>query len=210
MATNVQAREVPTPTAAEATQQDPGKGKGKKAEREPALEVGQIQGNILAGFNKDNQSLIFVDIKDKKKFKIWLRAIVPFVASTEEVLQFNRLFKMVRARRKVETRAVLSTWLNVAFSFRGLKKLVEKKEADKFKDEAFREGLAKRSHLLNDPPTGKGSPEEWLIGGKNNEADLVFIIGSDSLRWAMPCAGWRARFTKVLNSTAYSCPAARR
>jgi Dyp-type peroxidase family len=180
MTTNVQAREVPTPISTEATEQVPGKAKGKKAEREPALEVGQIQGNILAGFNKDNQTLIFVDIKDQKKFKTWLGAIVPFIASTEEVLQFNRLFKMVRARRKVESRAVLSTWLNVAFSFRGLKKLV-KKEADEFKDEAFRAGLAARSHLLSDPPAGEGSPANWLIGGKNNEADLVFIIGSDSL-----------------------------
>lgn len=184
MATNVQAREVPTPTAAAAIDQGSGKSEGQKTEREPALQVDQIQGNILAGFNKDNQTLIFVDIKDTvkdiHKFKTWLGAIVPFVASTEEVLQFNRLFKMVRARRKVESRAVLSTWLNIAFSFRGLKKLV-KKEADEFKDEAFRAGLAKRSHLLNDPPSGEGSPEEWLIGGKNNEADLVFTIGSDSL-----------------------------
>jgi len=51
--------------------------------------VDQIQGNILAGFNKDNQTLIFLKIHESKKFKLWLRAITPFVATTEEVLQFN-------------------------------------------------------------------------------------------------------------------------
>ena len=58
--------------------------------RPPLLgEVDQIQGNILAGFNKDNQTLIFLKIHESKKFKLWLRAITPFVATTEEVLQFN-------------------------------------------------------------------------------------------------------------------------
>ena len=80
------------------------------------LDTDQIQGNILAGFNKDNQTLIFLDIKDPKKFRPWLKALVPFIATTDEVLQFNRLFKMIRSRRGVESRTVLSTWLNIAFS----------------------------------------------------------------------------------------------
>src|SRR5277367_3733457 len=117
MSTNIPAREVPFPSSFALTEAPVSEaGKGRK---EPELEVDQIQGNILAGFNKDNQTLIFLDIHDVKAFKRWLRAITPFVATTEEVLQFNRLFKMIRSRRKVESRAVLSTWLNIAFSFKG-------------------------------------------------------------------------------------------
>lgn len=177
MATNVPARETPflgffdrvrTP----ATRQ-------RKGIEEPELEVDQIQGNILAGFNKDHQTLIFLDIHDSRKFKLWLRAITPFIATTEEVLQFNRLFKLIRSRRKVESRAVLSTWFNIAFSFEGLRAL--DKDADKFRDRAFKEGLAKRSRSLNDPVAGPGSPKQWLIGGENNEPDVLMILASDSL-----------------------------
>ena len=107
------------------------------------------------------------------------RAITPFVATAEEVFQFNRLFKLIRSRRKVESRAVLSTWLNIAFSFKGLKAL--DKEASKFRDEAFKDGLAKRSRSLNDPSKGPGSQKQWLIGGENNEADVLLILASDSI-----------------------------
>jgi Dyp-type peroxidase family len=173
MSTNTPAREAPFPSSFQ-TAEAP-----KKGDDEPILQVDEIQGNILAGFSKDNQTLIFLRIEDAGEFKKWLPAIVPFIATTDEVLQFNRLFKMIRARRRVESRAVLSTWLNIAFSFRGLEQLTE--EAAKFKDDAFLEGLAKRSSSLNDPLTGEGFQKNWLIGGEGNEPDLVFIVASDSL-----------------------------
>ena len=97
MSTNIPAREVPFPTSfalAEAPVS-----KADREPEEPQLEVDQVQGNILAGFNKDNQILVFMQIKDTRAFKVWLRAIIPFVATTDEVLHFNRLFKMIRSRR---------------------------------------------------------------------------------------------------------------
>src|SRR5437879_11672091 len=102
MPTNIPAREVPFPssfalTAASASKED-------KEVEEPALRVDQIQGNILAGFNKDNQTLIFLRIEDPKQFKKWLQTVVPFVAMTEEVLLFNYLFIEIRSRSWVETR----------------------------------------------------------------------------------------------------------
>jgi Dyp-type peroxidase family len=176
MATSIPAREAPFPASFQTAHAF-----NKGAAHEPEVAVDEIQGNIVAGFNKDNQSLIFLEIQDTRVFKTWMQAIVPFIATTEEVLQFNRLFKMIRARRCVESRAVLSTWLNVAFSFRGLQKL-DKEDSNKFRDEAFRAGLAKRSlDPLSDPPDGEGAAKNWLIGGTNNEADLVFIVASDSL-----------------------------
>src|SRR5207245_4380680 len=149
--------------------------------QEPALRVDQIQGNILAGFNKDNQTLIFLRIEDPKQFKKWLQTVVPFVATTEEVLLFNHLFKAIRSRRGVETRTVTSTWLNVAFSFSGLKKL-DRPQTDLFKDEAFRQGLAKRSESLSDPvgENDEGFQKNWVSGGEGNEPDVIMILASDS------------------------------
>jgi Dyp-type peroxidase family len=145
---------------------------------DPALDVNEIQGNILAGFSKDHQMLLFLRIKDATKFRSWLKQLIPSIATTAEVLQFNRLFKALRAKRKVESRTVLATWINIAFSFSGLEKLMP--DAHEFKDEAFKQGLAKRSPSLNDPKSGEGSPDTWVIGGTHNEADGVIIVASDS------------------------------
>jgi hypothetical protein len=146
MPLNTPVREAPVPRTPQIAP--------KTDDAEPQLAVDQIQGNILAGFNKDNQCLIFVRIDKPDAFKRWLHALVPFIATTDEVLQFNRLFKKVRARRRVETRTVLATWLNLAFSCQGLKKLAN--DTDAIKDQAFKAGLAKRSESLSDPLEGEG------------------------------------------------------
>ena len=149
---------------------------------EPALCVDNIQGNSLAGFNKDHQTLIFFKIVDVDKFKDWLSREIPFVATLAEVLTFNRLFKAVRFRRKVETRAVQSTWLNIAFTASGLMQLAPD-ETPKFTDAAFKEGLATRSASLGDPtdPNSEGFAGNWAIGGPGSEFDGMLIIAGDDV-----------------------------
>ena len=113
MKSNIPAREAPAlgplvlsqPVTATVTVED------------PALDVNEIQGNILAGFSKDHQMLLFLRIKDATKFRHWFKQLILSIATTAEVLQFNRLFKALRAKRKVESRTVLATWINIAFSF---------------------------------------------------------------------------------------------
>jgi hypothetical protein len=67
----------------------------REAPDEPVLPVQNIQGNIVPGFNKDFQTRLFLRIVDEQTadFKRWLRAFIPFVATTAKVLTFNRLFK---------------------------------------------------------------------------------------------------------------------
>ncbi len=153
------------------------------ASNEPVLAIDQIQGNILAGFNKDFQTLIFLHIDNAKDFKHWLASQIDFIATAAEVLAFNRLFKEIRTRRKRETNAVKSTWLNIAFSFEGLKALVGALKVSKFKDRAFKAGLAARSEKLGDPRDTdglEGRPKNWVVGGPNNRpAHVVFIVASD-------------------------------
>jgi len=181
------------------------------ARKEPELAVRNIQGNILAGFNKDHQVHLYLRVLDGQveAFRQWLGRLIPFIATTAEVLAFNRLFKEVRQRRGVETRTVMVTWVNVALSFRALKLLAgdakalskrgdsfedyrkakpDQFDVEKFTDVAFREGMAKRSvDILSDPPDSRdrrkrleGNRHNWLFGGPGNEADLVVIFGSDS------------------------------
>ena len=147
------------------------------ASAEPVLKMAEIQGNIIPGFHKDYETLLFLKITNPEQCKEWIQHITPSIATAEEVLAFNRLFKKTRYRRGYE--AVKATWVNIAFSFQGLKKL--RPDADQFIDQAFKDGLAARSKGLGDP-TGEndeGNPKNWVIGGPNNEADILLIVQSD-------------------------------
>ena len=144
---------------------------------EPVLDVGNVQGNILGGFNKDFQTLLFLQITNADQFRRWLKELTPFIATSAEVLAFNRLFKEIRTRRG-DSRTVQATWMNLAISAAGLRKLAPG-EAGKFKDQAFQEGLAERSEGLGDPTEGEGSPGTWVVGSGDNEADVVLIFAAD-------------------------------
>jgi hypothetical protein len=86
------------------------------------LELEQIQGNILGGFGKDFQSFLFLNFPIRNGGRQWLASIINDVATSDEVLTFNKLFKKIRSRQGGEG-AVKATWMNVAFSFRGLQRL---------------------------------------------------------------------------------------
>jgi Dyp-type peroxidase family len=157
----------------------------KNGHQEPLLEVDEIQGNIIPGFFKDFETLLFLKIDDVPACKFWLKEIIPLIATAHEVLTFNRLFKTIRFRRKQNTNTVKATWVNIAFSYPALEKLTNGTDGDvtkqDFKDQSFKNGLAKQSELLGDPKNkdDEGHRENWVIGGPNNEADIVLIIQSD-------------------------------
>jgi len=66
---------------------------------EPILDVQEIQGSILVGFNKDYQHFIFFQITKPAVTKSWLRLLTPLIATLDETLAFRRLFRALRVRR---------------------------------------------------------------------------------------------------------------
>ena len=155
-----------------------------KVAEEPVLNADNIQGNIVPGFMKDHQTLVFLRIDNPVQFQRWLRVRVPTIATTAEVLTFNRLFKSLRTRLGREPDNLKVTWTNVAFTSEGLKALGA--DTDQFFDEAFREGLAKRSPDLGDPTAAgaSGAVKNWLVlDGKddrrNRVAHVLFIVAGD-------------------------------
>lgn len=151
------------------------------AAAEEVLDVHNIQGNILAGFNKDHQALLFLKVTAPAKAKRWLQFITPSIATMDEVLSFNRLFKAMRARRGDEPCGLVATWLNIAFSRDGIAALTSDDEAGKFVDEAFQGGLPSRSGLLGDPTAADspGNPDNWKIGKTGAVPDVLLIVASD-------------------------------
>ena len=85
---------------------------------EPVFDVDNIQGNSIAGFNKDFQTLLVFTIDDVAAFKPWLQGMSSSYRPAAEAIAFNRLFKAIRTRQKVESNTVQATWVNIAFSTR--------------------------------------------------------------------------------------------
>ena len=150
---------------------------------EPLLDIDDIQGNILAGFNKDYQQLVALKLGDLAAARNWLRRILPGINTLAEVGHFNAAFRMRRARLGRDPIGLIETWANIAFSHAGIAALTSEQEADGVPDEAFKEGLPARAGVLGDaPPPGKSDPTAgWVMGGSGNVPDILLIVASDDL-----------------------------
>lgn len=131
------------------------------------LALKEIQGNVIPGFNKDYVRLLFVKIDEPATAKRWIKRISTSVATAQEVSDFNQLFKQTVKRRGFEG-TVKSTWINIAFSFAGLRKLVPA-DAEKFTDVAFRHGAERAG-------------PDWVADAERMEPDIVVIIAADDAR----------------------------
>jgi Dyp-type peroxidase family len=153
-----------------------------KPVNEPLLDVHDIQGNILAGFNKDHQLLIALKIQDVADARRWLMRVLPWVSSLSEVHQFNALFHARRVRLKQDAHGLVATWMNLAFSHDGIAQLASAADADTLPDDSFRQGLGKdRSVFLGDTlPAGESDPTaKWVVGGTGRAPDILMIVASD-------------------------------
>lgn len=149
---------------------------------EPLLEVDDIQGNILAGFNKDRQLLIVLAIDDRAAAKTWLARIAPHISTVSEVAQFNALFRAKRKRLGHDPAGLIATWVSISFSHAGLAKLTSAADADSVPDVAFQEGLPARAGGLGDS-SANGDADvtaDWVVGSGNREPDILLVVASDS------------------------------
>lgn len=149
---------------------------------EPILDIHEIQGNILAGFSKDHQRLLALNIRSVPSARRWLARVLPYINSVAEVYQFNSLYKMRRARLGRDPQSLTVTWMNLAFSHEGIAKLTSPADADALPDDSFRSGLNKeRSEFLGDPkPPGETDPTaHWVVGGINRLTDILMIVAGD-------------------------------
>jgi Dyp-type peroxidase family len=154
------------------------------AEPEPVYDVKRratIQGNIIPGFNKDHQHFLFFRLANPKRAKQWLQWIAPLITSMEEALAFVRVHRALRLRLGVKEPSMRATWVNIAFSFRGIEMLAGTADAAAFADQSFRQGLAARSRYLGDPTDTKhpGHTSQWVVGGPEQEADILVIVAAD-------------------------------
>ncbi|MFI6155907.1 Dyp-type peroxidase [Kitasatospora sp. NPDC051170] len=147
----------------------------------------EIQGDVLAGFKKDNVSVLFLKFEDAVRARDWLRRITPQISTTRQVAEFNEAFSEAKhAAGGDDPKSLTATWLGVSFTYEGLRMLAG---SDPFPTpppvggglEAFKEGSAQRAGALGD--TGDNSPENWLFGnGRNQPVHAVLKISADTER----------------------------
>ncbi|MQS12077.1 Dyp-type peroxidase [Streptomyces kaniharaensis] len=184
-------------------------------------ESDEIQGDILAGFKKDNVTLLFLKFEDAARARDWLRALTPRISTTRQVAAFNDAFS--EARRSSggdDPKTLTATWLGISFTYDGMRML---STTDPFPTpppvgtglEAFKEGAAKRAGALGD--TGDNSPENWLFGnGKNQPVHAILKISADTERdlsaevEAQRIAAAEARVLTVFQQNAQTLQGSRR
>ncbi|XP_038074569.1 dye-decolorizing peroxidase msp1-like [Patiria miniata] len=162
----------------------------QKRFKEPDVDVDDIQGDALRGFNKPHLAFLALDIEDNnpkaiQNTKKWLADyVIPNVTTARDIIQFRQMFRMMREKRNgIKPTTVVQICFNISFSYEALSKLAPAEEVEKFynpgvQSTAFKVGLPKRSLYLNDPKTGEGAKENWKLGGKSNPHILI-QVGSD-------------------------------
>jgi Dyp-type peroxidase family len=150
---------------------------------EEQLNLDQIQGDILIGLQKEAEMFVGFAIGDVTKFKR-LVSTIHLTTGREALLAEDRInaSRANGATGKLDIRGI-----NIAFSAQGLRKLGVP-DVDNITDKSFVNGLASRSAALNDPPTGPGAVENWLVGNGVGELDGLLIItgrGKDEVQATM-------------------------
>jgi Dyp-type peroxidase family len=155
--------------------------------RQPLREDANIQGNVLAGFNKDHQVLMFVSWPSRRTGQAWLTELRPRLASNRAVTDFNMAFsasKKARAGRDPDD--LTAVWTNISFTAAGIKSLAPKIVASLQKTPSLDPGVAL---WLKDPwdkevaarlgDTGDDGADNWLFGRTGERIHAVVCIAAD-------------------------------
>jgi Dyp-type peroxidase family len=145
------------------------------------LNLTNIQGNILGGFNKDHQLNLFLKFKDAAAGRAWIEEVADDVAasSSADVIQFNNEFSALRRQgvRRPED-LISAVWVNLALSFQGMKALgLKQTDLDSFPEE-FKGGMASRGAAIGD--AGASAPAKWMAPfNKPEDIHALLIVAAD-------------------------------
>jgi Dyp-type peroxidase family len=150
-----------------------------------SLNLANIQGNVLGGFNKDFQTFLFVKFNGSTEGRAWIKAIADGdldigVAKSDSasVLEFNAQFKALTAEGVKPETVIAAAWTNLAISFQGLAALgVKSADLNKF-PKAFKDGMAARKAAIGD--TGTSDPGTWIAPFGSNDLHAVVLLAADS------------------------------
>lgn len=148
----------------------------------------EIQGNILAGFNKDHQTFLFLQFPttdgqhDGQRARAWLGDLLPRVASSRDVATFNEQFSHARANNGGDDPTDLKAlWVGLSLTGHGLLALASDLQADlanpAFRLDALTRGAAEPARIaaLRDD-----DPADWVVGRADQDIDALVTVAADA------------------------------
>jgi Dyp-type peroxidase family len=139
---------------------------------EPQLDVREIQGHSLRGFDTPYLNLVGLKFGDSDSTRAWLSALSYRIDSLESVHQY----RIIRSFASVRTPRLL---LNVAISAHGLERIGT--DVSTVEDGLFLNPMGLNAGLLGDRVDASMTPTEYLLGSSwDTTPDLLLIIGGDT------------------------------
>lgn len=142
-----------------------------------------IQGNILAGFNKDHSALLFLELPNQAAGQAFLAELVPLVATNAEVAAFNASFSQARTASGGDPDDLNATWIGVSVTAHGLGQLAPPALsglATPGWDPGVDRFIAGATTAPDIPASGPESASSWYFGRPDQQIDLVATVASDS------------------------------
>jgi Dyp-type peroxidase family len=145
--------------------------------RPPRNEAGlaennELQGNVLAAFNKDHAAFLLLAFGDGDRAREWIAEVEPQIAGSASVESFNARFSARRRELGADPADLSAEWLGLGFTFAGLKAVSTspRRLAREVREQfpAFCEGAVRRAPGLGD--TGPSAPAGWAFGGPGTPA----------------------------------------
>ncbi|PZM10308.1 hypothetical protein CPY51_23415 [Rhizobium tubonense] len=151
------------------------------------IDLGDIQGDILIGLQKDAQVFVFFKIDDIPTFKKKLTALRPLITSTKTVIDRERQIGDAKAASNHSRLPLFGC--NVGFTYPGLGKLMGNPnfgDAAPTLDPSFKGGAKASAATLKDDTS------VWKVPFTNGSIDGVFLVTGPGL------AGTRAHADAII------------
>jgi Dyp-type peroxidase family len=147
-------------------QSDPGTAPGS-----PALELDEIQGDILIGLQKLFERFVFFQINDVQAFKAALGKKLAHRITTTRMVH-AREFQLRDHKNRGNKDPLPNVGLNLGFTNGGIQKLLPGADLS---DPSFAAGAEAQAGALGDPLNGT-APAKWLPDFVGGQIDGVFLI----------------------------------
>jgi deferrochelatase/peroxidase EfeB len=151
----------------------------------PDLHLGnstEIQGDILAGFNKDHRMYFFLSFPNQASGGEWLGELIPSLATTKDVAAFNKQFSAARAaNRGVDPANLKATWVKVSLTYQGLKTLFKADPGSLLTGHGFNAFVAGpvAQANVNGDTLPIDAPKNWVVGRDEQNIHALLNIQSD-------------------------------
>ena len=159
----------------------------------PALRSdANIQGNVLAGFNKDNQAILFLQLPDQARGKALLAELLPLVSTNADVADFNQRFSEARGASSSDPDDLSATWIGISLTFSGLQTLSPDSVTPLSEPQwdatiqRWEDGATTAPDIAQ---SGTESPTSWIVGRPDQSIHLMVVVASDSSKGLLGALG---------------------